>query len=399
MHDLLYVVEHPAFEKFYDDLDKDILAFDDRDKVSAQDVSGDMITVGLKSNYQDYDIYIPIITKDKEETLIDKDVLIDKLVPCKYNLNQLKAIIHKDNHERFISHEIKVGTRFGEYKVTGELFTANSYNEYLQRMIHALNANQTKVGNRRSLALPLMQINQTSLIRTLDRYIRTRLFGEPFDPMKDNNWRVLMIAKVDIVEHIMKELSEAIHTMQTNVNITEAVVDKRYFSEVEELRIRENYSLDIVKSIYEKTGYPSNKGKFEKDFLETCDADSEVERIIKINEQKHTFMRMRYVRSDGMLASYFPDFILKCGDNIYIVETKAEKDTNNENVQAKKRSAVDWVNKINELAEKDRMNSTWRYVLLSDANFYTLHQQNASIKYMLDYSILTRNRVAGKLEL
>lgn len=29
--------------------------------------------------------------------------------------------------------------------------------------------------------------------------------------------------------------------------------------------MRENFALDIKKSIYEKTQYPSNKGEFEKD--------------------------------------------------------------------------------------------------------------------------------------
>ena len=52
--------------------------------------------------------------------------------------------------------------------------------------------------------------------------------------------------------------------MQTNVEIREATILKTKFSDVEEIKIRENYSLDVSKTIYEKLGYPSNKGGLER---------------------------------------------------------------------------------------------------------------------------------------
>ena len=397
MHDLLYVVEHPAFERFYEDLDKDLFAIDSREDVSKGNVLGDMIEVGLKENYQDYDMYIPVIIKDKEETLNDTVLSIEKLLPCDYKLQQLKNMVSKDSDERFVSEEIKVLTRFGEYRVNGEIFNANSYNEYLQRILAAINVNITKTGDRTTRSLPLMQINNIQLIQAIDQYIRTKLFDEPFDPLADNNWRVLMLAKVGIVQHIMKELSKALYNMQNNIDVEEAVIEKRWFSEIKTLKIRENYSLDIQKSIYSKTGYPSNKGGFEKDFLLACDADSEIERLIKINENKHVFTRLRYVRSDGMLSSYFPDFMIKTTDTVYLVETKAEKDISNINVQAKQRSALDWVAKINELHPDHRMNAVWKYVLLDDTTFYTLQAQNASVSEILEKYILIRNVIEGRL--
>ena len=64
--------------------------------------------------------------------------------------------------------------------------------------------------------------------------------------------------------------------MQEQIDITDAIVEKIYFSSIPTLRIRESFSLDLEKIIYEKVGYPSNKGGFEKAFLEFLDADSEV---------------------------------------------------------------------------------------------------------------------------
>ena len=49
-----------------------------------------------------------------------------------------------------------------------------------------------------------------------------------------------------------------------------------------------------------------------------------MERFVKINENKHAFAHLRYLRTDGMLSSYYPDFIVKCGNKIFVVETKSD---------------------------------------------------------------------------
>ena len=57
-----------------------------------------------------------------------------------------------------------------------------------------------------------------------------------------------------------------------------------------------------------KLPYPSNNGGFEKSFIESADNDSYVEAIIKINEYYHNFATINYIRDDGLLARYYPDF-------------------------------------------------------------------------------------------
>ena len=403
LHDILYVVEHPAFERYYQELDSGLFAVDRREEQPKEAVLGDIISVGLKGNYADYDLFIPVIKRDKEETLRDTELSIEELKPYdNFSLAQLKGLVYEDTDERFVSQEVKVGTRFGEYRVTDNLFTAMNYNEYLQRLTTAVTTNMERASSRSASArvFPLLQFNQVSLVRAIDRYIRNRLFGEPFDPMRDNNWRLLMVARKEVVEHIMKQVCEVIDRMQTNIDVTDAVVEKFYFSTVPELRMRENYALDIVKSIYEKTAYPSNKGGFERDFLEACDADGEVERLIKINEHKHDFASLRYVRTDGMLSSYYPDFMVKLGERLFVVETKSAKDAvGDPNVQAKRRAAAAWAAKINELKVEDRMEATWHYVLLDDTTFYTLHEQGASIRDICMRYTLTEKAINSELEL
>ena len=234
-------------------------------------------------------------------------------------------------------------------------------------------------------------------MQVIDDYIRTKLFNQPFDPYADDNWRVLMIAKVGIVEHIMKEVSQTIYNMQNNVSTVDAVVENEYFSQVPTLKMRENFALDIRKSIYEKTQYPSNKGEFEKEFMLFADRDSEVERLLKINENYHNFAHIKYIRTDGLLSSYYPDFILKIGDKVYFAETKSEKDKNDLNVKQKQKSAVDFCKKINELPSENRMYSDWSYSIIDDTTFYAMKNKGASTQDLLEYCKITNAKIQGTL--
>ena len=53
--DILSIVEHPAFLKFYEDL-QDGLVVEERASIDKGSILGDMITVGLKEDYQKYDL-------------------------------------------------------------------------------------------------------------------------------------------------------------------------------------------------------------------------------------------------------------------------------------------------------------------------------------------------------
>ncbi len=392
--DILSIIEHPAFIQFYDDLENGMIV-EEKEMPTKENVLGDIITVGLKENYQDYDFYIPTIVSDKEEVLKLGELKTDSFNKLPWTLEQLKGMAKNYGDESFYSEEMTVKTRFGDYRVSSQLFNAQSYNEFLARMLDAITNNIARVGGHSSY--PTMQVNQVALIEVIDNYIRTKLFGEPFNPNESNNWRVLMIAKVGILEHIMKEVSQSVYDMQNNIEITEATVIKNYFSQISNLKMRENFALDITKSIYEKTAYPSNKGEFEKDLMLFADRDSEVERFLKINENYHTFAHLKYIRTDGLLSSYYPDFIIKTEENIYFVETKAQKDIDNANVKQKQKSALDWCKKVNELPSCERMNAFWNYSLLDDTTFYSMQSRGASTKEILEYCKLTNGKIEGKL--
>ena len=166
-------------------------------------------------------------------------------------------------------------------------------------------------------------------------------------------------------------MSVANHRMQENVERSEAVVEKSWFSSVSTLCVRECYSLELQKVIYERLGYPSHGGGLEKAFMEFLDRDACVERFLKVSESQHPFACLYYLRqTDGLLASYHPDFMVCTDTHIYIVETKADGRVNDANVLRKRQAAATWCAKINTLEPADRMERTWEYILLPESDFY-----------------------------
>lgn len=388
--DILSIIEHPAFVGFYEELMQDGLAgTDDNDIDTGTGVTGDIISVGLKSDFGKYDFAFPVIVSEAEEVIKDSKLSIDILRPFPMmTFEALQKLVPKG--EQFISQEMTKGTRFGDYSIGGGILTATSYNEYISRLVNRVSSLLHEPVSGRHLKAqtkyPALQIKLPELAGLTDQYVRRKLFGQEIDPMEGENWRVLM---VDVVaNHVIAELSRAILTMQDTETVNEPQVIQRFISEVDHLRMRKNYSIPAVKTIYERTAYPSNKGNFEKDFIEYSDNDNTVEAFVKLLVDKHYFVRFRYLKDDGLMAFYYPDFLVRTKDKIYIVETKAQDQISHPNVQKKQVSAVNWISRVNALPLEMRSNATWEYVLIGDTFFYDWKNKNASVVDMLEFAKL-----------
>ncbi len=398
-YDMLFIIEHPAYMKFYAELEAGLYGEQEVD-LTVERARGKLLVVGLKPDYKQYDIYLPELEREREETLVSQHIAVSGLAALTgTNLSELQALLPKAHKEHFISEEQTVKTRFGEYHVTAELFNAANYNEYLQKLMRVVLdhfVSPTRHARKKKL-FPLLQVREHELIGALDRYIRTRLFNDTFNPMAGNNWRILMLVRKNITTHIIREFYKVIETMQGTVAVEDAVVRKRYFSEQQTLNLNEDYALPLRKTIYTHTAYPANRGGLEKDFMEFLDTESEVISFVKVNEYHHHFAKLSYVRMDGIPASYYTDFIVRLEGYIYLVETKAETDLSNENVLRKRRSALQWLEKVNAVKPEQRMNAEWHYVILDDTTFYEQRADNASLRDILTHTELTNRSLEGVL--
>ncbi|MFN3634353.1 MAG: DEAD/DEAH box helicase [Rhizobium rhizophilum] len=392
MIDILSIVEHPAFIEFYQELmDEGLVGEMDEEDDSNTSSTGDLVAIGLRPGYEEYDFSIPFVLREKEEEIETEEIDPATLEPFKtFNLAQIKGMIGKG--EKFHSEDVQDRTRFGDYRVNGGVMTATGYNDYLGRLVRRiteamsqpLTDSSTKF--KKVTEFPHIQINRAQLADGIDRYIRTRLFDQTVDPFEEENWRVLLVDPV--TEHIMRVWARQLLEAEDTATASEAEVMHRCLSEVDKLTMRESASLAVDKSIYLRLPYPSRSGGLERAFIEQADRDGSVDAFCKLNEQKHAFTRLRYIKEDGLPAFYHPDFLVRCGDVIFLVETKAQGQVNNPNVKRKKRAAVAWCDKINALTLEQRSNAEWHYALLGEQVFYEWRDKGASIKDMLNYAKL-----------
>jgi type III restriction enzyme len=171
-----------------------------------------------------------------------------------------------------------------------------------------------------------------------------------------------------VAEQIAGEMGRVLVELHENVSVGGAQVLHRQVSELTSLVVRTSSSVELVKCIFPRQGFPSHGGGLEKAFMVWADNDAKVEALLKINEYGHDFLRRPYLKSDGMPAQYSPDFLVKTSERIYVVETKAQSALSDANVQRKKKAALSWIHSINALDAEQRSSRLWFYALAGETS-------------------------------
>jgi type III restriction enzyme len=391
--DVLSIVEHPKFDEFYEELMNEGLVGETGDEDDGTSSTGDLISVGLRTGFEAYDFAIPFILREQEETFEHREIPLESLPKWTgIGFEEIKKTL--GSGERFHSVDVQSKTRFGDYRVTGGAMTATGYNDYLSRITKRIGEllSEPKASKRKTAAnetlMPYMQVRRHEIAALVDGYIKNRLFAknenDVLDPLADENWRVLLIDPV--VTHIVQAVSNRLMEAQEQVvrPEDETQVTHRYLSETPKLPMRESASLAVNKCIYERLPFPSRSGNLERAFIEFSDRDSTVTAFCKVHEQKHDFLRLRYLKHDGAPGYYHPDFLVMTADKIYLVETKATDQTSHPNVKRKQKAAHAWCERINQLPSKDRMDMAWHYALIGEDFFYNWRDRGASMEDILE---------------
>ncbi|MEZ5209897.1 DEAD/DEAH box helicase family protein [Gordonia sp. (in: high G+C Gram-positive bacteria)] len=390
--DVLFIVEHPAFSDFYDELLSGGLMVETGEDSGTTGATGDLEHVDLRPGYQAYDFEIPVILRDADEVLRQPSVDPLTLSASPYPLELLLKSIGKG--DRFVSHDAQTGTQYGDYRVDCGVLTATGYNDYLSRMTtritEALGRTMTKSQSKynENAKFPILQAYRPLLTGWLDTYIRRRLFDQEFDPLAEENWRVLLLD--DVAHSIAGTFATKLVEMQESQVVASAEVQHRSLSEVTRIPVRSSTAEEVNKCIYPKLAIPSHGGGLERRFIRWADKDSGVEALAKVHEYRHEFLRRPYLKADGMPAQYSPDFLIRTPSTVYVVETKAQSALSDENVQRKQKAALAWCEQINELPEVQRDGRVWAYVLLGETIVDEWHKKNATVTDLLDYARLRK---------
>lgn len=84
-------------------------------------------------------------------------------------------------------------------------------------------------------------------------------------------------------------------------------------------------------------------------------------------------------------------------DGVFIVETKGDDKLNDANVRRKQLSVVEWCKKINRLPADARLNREWKYLLLSENDFYTWSANGATFLDMARLGTVSKSSALGVL--
>jgi type III restriction enzyme len=394
--DVLFIVEHPAFSDFYEELLSGGLMVETGDDADNTGATGDLEHVDLRPGYQAYDFEIPVILRDADEELRQPSINPLELSASPYPLDLIIKTVGKG--DRFVSHDAETGTQYGDYRVDGGVLTATGYNDYLSRMTtritEALGRTMTKSQSKynENAKFPILQAYRPLLTGWLDSYIRHRLFGQEFDPLAEENWRVLLLD--DVAHSIAGTFATKLVELQDSQVVASAEVQHRSLSEVTTIPVRGSTAEEVNKCIYPKLPIPSQGGGLERRFIRWADKDSGIEALAKVHEYRHDFLRRPYLKADGMPAQYSPDFLIRTPFTIYVVETKAQSALSDENVQRKQKAALAWCEQINELPEEQRDGRDWAYVLLGETIVNEWHKKNATVTDLLEYARLRRTTTA-----
>lgn len=396
--DVLSIVEHPAFQSFYDELLKAGLAGTTGDDMDSTSSTGDVIAAELREGFEAFDFGIPFILREADEEHRHAGLDVATL-PAFTAMPQAQLAALLGKGDTFISQDLQSATLFGDYRVDGAVMNVAGYNDYLARLTRRISqalSEPLPKGNKIAthLAKPYLQVNTADLTGWLDDYIWTQLFGDAFNPLGTadeaghgtENWRLLLLQPV--VDHITKVFAMALVESEQTQATGQTEVHARHLSETPRLMLREAHSVEVSKCIYTRLGWPARNGGLEKTFIHWAQADSQVLAFCKISETRHPFARLRYVKDDGLPAFYSPDFLLRTAAGIYLVETKAQQQTAHPNVQRKLKAAVAWCERINALAPEHRQGLPWHYVLLGEDVVNEWHAKGAHLAELLDFARL-----------
>ncbi len=392
--DVLSIVEHPAFQSFYDELLQEGLAGTTGEGMDDTSSTGDVVAAELREGYEAFDFGIPFILRESDEMHSHTAMDVLALPPfTSMDANALRSLLGKG--DTFISQDLQSATLFGDYRVDGAVMNVAGYNDYLARLTRRISqalSEPLPKGNKIAthLAKPYLQVNTADLTGWLDDYIWTQLFGADFNPLAEEsgseNWRLLLLQPV--VDHITKVFAVALLESEEQHTSGQTEVLARWLSETPRLMVREAHSVEVSKCIYTRLGWPARNGGLERTFIHWAQADAQVLAFCKISETRHPFARLRYVKDDGLAAFYSPDFLVRTASALFLVETKAQEQTMHPNVQRKRKAAVAWCERINTLAPELRQGLPWHYVLLAENVVHEWQGKAAHLVELLEFARL-----------
>ena len=169
-------------------------------------------------------------------------------------------------------------------------------------------------------------------------FIQNQLFGEPVDLDSPNTTRNL--AEPAATKTVIETLRRAINDLTIQDKGEAQISESIRLRDMRPFVVKEQPYLTPEKSVFNRI---TGDNKLERDFAAFVDKCPDVDSFAK-NYFALGF-KLDYVKADGNIANYYPDFIAKLTDGrVIIAETKGREDVD---VEPKTRRLAQWCEDIN----------------------------------------------------
>ncbi len=350
--DFLFIVEHPRFRQFYDQLRQQGYLIGSGD-TSQVHTAGDIRPVdAIPSRIPDLDIGWPLQIFEHGRPTDLSQIDLSKLAVYSKDFHQLRQLLGKLTVQDVY---VDTGAKVKTWKLENQYF---DYQFYLESATKAI---------ARSGKQPLFSGLHADIARSVDEYTTRWLFGREIDFTRSENYQVLNYTLV--FDHVVDTLRRAIVSTAEQIKFETRGIWHR-LSELPRIMIRESRSIETQKSIYPRLPYSAVGGGFERDFmLEVLETSVEVQAYAKI-DRKHP-LKITYRDENGIQRDYEVDFLVKAAETTFLVETKAEKDLALPSVQLKARAAQSWCEAASSVAPPSDLKQAqpWEYLIISEKLF------------------------------
>jgi len=352
--DFLFIVEHPRFRAFYDELRQQgyLIGGGDTSKTRS---TGDLIPIdAISERIPAYDIAWPVQIFEQGKLPDLTQIDVSRLPKYPTDFEQLKHMLAKlavsDTH-------VDTGTRARTWKLDNQYF---DFAFFLRQASHAI----ATAGK----GSPILTAKYADIAALVDEYVSNHLFGKPIDFSLSENYHVLNFALV--FDHVVEYLRRAILTAcdQAQYSVRQGVWGR--LSNLERITVRESRSVPTEKCIYPRQGYSAIGGGFERDFMtETLNTSPSVQAYAKLTRRHGLVIPYRDV--DGIQRDYEVDFIAREPKAMYLIETKADKDLPTPSVALKARAAQAWCESASGISSPEDLPQPthWEYLLLAEGLF------------------------------
>ncbi|MEK7099369.1 MAG: DEAD/DEAH box helicase family protein [Patescibacteria group bacterium] len=352
--DFLFVVEHPRFKAFYDELRAQGYAIGIGDS-GGTDVTGDLALVeATPDRIAKYDIVWPVQVYEQAPRLDVRGVDIHTLPSYKIPFDILQK--HLSNLAVTETHA-ETGGKVKTWKLENEYF---DYNHFLR---------QATLAVARERGMQLLTGQMSGITAIVDEYVNKKLFGQAIDFSKPENYIVLNYS--DLFDFIVGTVRRAIVEALGEIQYEARVGKVGRASDVKKIYVRGPLAVPVERCIYPKLGYRRSGEGFEKKFIEeVLNVSGEVEAFLKLQERKHD-LNISYRDRYGITRPYYPDFIAKTAERMFVVETKAEDEIQKAESDAdnpivlKTRAARSWCKTASKV-KIEGQSSAWEYLVMSD---------------------------------